>query len=54
MQYTALPLIKETLKSLLKETKRDYLLEHKETVRRPFIEKKETFSFFMRSFDKME
>ena len=50
----ALPLIKETWKSPLKETKRDHLLKQKETIRRPFIEKKETFSFFMRSFDKME
>ena len=35
--YAALPLIKETLKSLLKETKRDHLLKQKETIKRPFI-----------------
>ena len=34
---TALPLIKETLKSLLKETKRDHLSKQKETIKRPFI-----------------
>ena len=30
--YSVLPLIKETLKSLLKETKRDHLLKEKETI----------------------
>ena len=54
MQYTALPLIKETLKSLLKETKRDHLLKQKETIQRPFIKRKETFNFFMRYLDRME
>lgn len=51
---TALPLIKETLKSLLKETKRDHLLKQKETIKRPFIQRKETFNFFMRYLDKMQ
>ena len=52
--YSVLPLIKETLKSLLKETKRDHLLKQKETIKRPFIKRKETFNFFMRYLDKME
>ena len=51
---TALPLIKETSKSLLKETKRDHLLKEKETIKRPFLKRKETFKFFMRYFDRME
>ena len=50
----ALPLIKETSKSLLKETKRDHLLKEKETIKRPFLKRKETFKFFMRYFDRME
>ena len=52
--YAALLLIKETSKSLLKETKRDHLLKEKETIKRPFLKRKETFKFFMRYFDRME
>ena len=52
--HSALPLIKETSKSLLKETKRDHLLKEKETIKRPFLKRKETFKFFMRYFDRME
>ena len=54
MAYSALPLIKETLKSLLKEPKRDYLWKQKETIKRPFLKGKETFNFSMRYLDKME
>ena len=53
-QYPALPLIKETLKSLLIETKRDHLLKQKETIKRPFIKRKETFNFFMCYLVRME
>ena len=52
--YAALLLIKETSKSLLKETKRDHLLKEKETIKRPILKRKGTFNFFMRCLDRIE
>ena len=52
MNLSGLPLIKETLKSLLIETKRDHLSKQKETIKRPFIKRKETFNFFMRYLER--
>ena len=49
MIEAALPLIIETSKILLKDT-----IKQKETIKRPFIKRKETFDFFMWYLDKME
>ena len=45
IHYSVLPLIKETTKSLLKDIKRDHLLKEKETIKKPFLKRKETFNF---------
>ena len=54
IHYSVLPLIKETSKSLLKDIKRDHLLKEKETIKKPFLKRKETFNFFMCYLVRME